>query len=132
MATAQDLMGLGVAPLLAEKLGDTPVRVSAAGTTIGDAAVISGNAKIAFIAAGTSAAVLRSPASADGPLLGQQIEVSNITGATVILYVRNATIYFIGVSVSGSTGVSIGIGQTAYMRPLTASTWVGSKSLVSA
>lgn len=132
MATKENLMGLGVPTFVAGLLGRTPVLATAAGTTMADARVAGGNEYDIVVAAGTGGVVLKSPASVDGYLLGDRIWVTNITGASIALYFRNGGSVIIGgVSVSGSLGLSVGIGQSCLVRPITASTWTVLGSVLS-
>lgn len=131
MATKENLMGLGMPHFLAGKVGRTPVLATAQGTTMADARLVGAEEYDAVAASGTGGLVIRSPASADGPCLGDQFWISNITGASVALYIRNALIYVNGVSVSGSLGLSVGIGQSCIARPITASTWTVIGSVLS-
>lgn len=129
MTTKADLIGLGIPSQPALRLGRTPILVTAQGTTMGDARVIGATEYDPIVATGTGGIVLRSPgsvASSDAlgsPLLGDQFFVTNITAASISLFVRNATIYVNGVSVSGSLGLSVGIGQSCIARAISATTW---------
>lgn len=124
MATKENLMGLGMNHILANRMGRTPALVTAQGTTMGDARVIVGTDYDAVIALGTGGVVLRSPGSAgSGVLLGDLFYFTNITAASIALYIRGAVAYVNGVSVSGSLGLSVGVGQSLIARPITASTW---------
>ena len=131
MATKENLMGMGMPHFLAGLLGRTPVLATAQGTTMADARVAANNEYDIIAATGTGGIVLRSPASVDGYLLGDEIWFSNITGASVALYIRNAAIYVNGVSVSGSLGLSVGVGQTCIAKPISASTWTVIGSVLS-
>lgn len=133
MATKENLMGLGVPHFVAGKLGHTPVLVTAASSSIGAARVVGQEEYDLYINAtnGGNGLVLKSPASVDGPLLGDEFWVTNILGASVALYIRNALIYVNGVSVSGSLGLSVGAGQTCIAKPLSASTWAVIGSVLS-
>lgn len=132
MATKENLMGLGVPMHVARRLGRTPVNVTAAGTTISDGTVIGGDQYDAVVATGTGGIVLRSPASAGSEvLLGDEYYITNITAASVALFVRNALIYVNGLSVSGTGGISIGVGQSCIIRPISASTWTCIGSVLS-
>lgn len=131
MATKDNLMGMGVPHFQAALLGRTPVLATAQGTTIADARVAANNEYDIIAATGTGGVVLRSPASVDGYLLGDQVFFTNITGASVSLYIRNAVAYVNGVSVSGSLGLSVGVGQSCIARPISASTWTVIGSVLS-
>jgi len=123
MATKEQLMGLGMPVFLAGKIGQTPSSVAAAGTTFGTATSVGGDNYNLFCNSGTGGVVLKSPASADGYNIGDEIKFTNYTSAAVALYTRNALIIFSAVSVSGSVGFSVQPGQTFTMMPITASTW---------
>jgi hypothetical protein len=132
MATKENLMGLGLPMHLANRLGRTPILVTVAGATIGDARVVGSEEYDLFVFAsnGGTGLVLKSPASAGtatqpfpGPLLGDQFMVANLLGAAVALYIRNALVLYSAVSVSGSGGVSMQPGQCFIFRPISASTW---------
>lgn len=132
MATKENLMGLGVPMHVARVLGRTPTLVTAAGTTISDGTVISGHSYDAVVATGTGGIVLKSPASVGSDvLLGDEFYISNITAASIAIFVRNALIYVNGLSVSGTGGISVGIGQSCILRPISASTWTCIGSVLS-
>lgn len=131
MATKENLMGMGVPHFVAGLLGRTPVLATAQGTTMADARVAGKDEYDIVAATGTGGVVLRSPASVDGYLLGDQVFFSNITTASVSLFIRNAVVYVNGVSVSGSLGLSVGIGQSCIARPISASTWTVIGSVLS-
>ncbi len=136
MATKENLMGLGVPHHLARRLGRTPVLATAAGTTIADARAIGGDEYDLLVAAGTGGLVMKSAGSVDsGVLLGDEFWISNMTAASVALFFRNAglgtAVYVNGVSVSGSLGLSIGVGQTCIAKCMTASVWTVIGSVLS-
>lgn len=124
MATKENLMGLGIPAQPALRLGRTPILVTAAGVSLGDGRVIQGTDYDVIVNSGTGGIVLRSMASADGPLAGDQFFITNMTAASISLWVRGGpAIYVNGVSVSGSLGLSVGIGQSCIARVITATTW---------
>ena len=123
MATKANLMGLGMPHHLAARVGRTPTLVTAEGTTLATAHVIGGTEYDVVVNSGSGGVVLRSPASADGRLMGDIFWVTNYLASAIALYTRNATVIFSAVSVSGSVGFSVQPGQTFGMQPITATTW---------
>ncbi len=126
MATKENLMGLGVPHFAAGVLGRTPSNVTCAGTTMASARVCGGTDYDLYIIASNSGngVVLKSPASTDGYMIGDEIWVANGLGASVALYIRNGTSVLVnGTSVSGSLGVSIGAAQQCIAKVISASTW---------
>lgn len=131
MATKANLMGLGMPHHLAARVGRTPILCTAAGSSISTGTVLGATEYDPVVATGTGGIVLRSPASAEGPLMGDEFYVTNITAASISLWIRNAVMYVNGVSVSGSLGLSVGVGQSCIARPISASTWTVIGSVLS-
>jgi len=143
MATPDNLMAFGVAHNLAQIQGAIPVITSVFGTSVGSAAQVGGNQYITVINASNSGSGLKMPqvggdGVGKGALLGDQYWVTNLLGASIAIYIANnalgsaVTIYGNGVSIAGTTGFSLQLGQSVIMRPVTVSTWIKISSLVSA
>ena len=135
MSTKEELMGLGIPHFQAQRLGNTPIAVTVAGATMGDARVCGlGEYDLQVHTSNGSGTglVLKSPASTDGYSLGDQISLVNLLSTSIVLYIRNAKVVFSGISVSGTGGVSVGTGQVCFIRPISASTWSILGSVLSA
>jgi hypothetical protein len=134
MATAQDLMGLGMPSQLARLLGTTPVQVSAAGTSVGDAPVIGVDRKCTILIAGTSSAsgaAIGTVGADSGPLLGDEIWVSNVVGGNITIYAKNNAQFMInGLTTSGGTGITLTSSQSVFLKVLTASVIAGIRASV--
>lgn len=132
MTTKTDLTGLGMSPFMADVLGETPTTLTVAGTTVGSASQIPGTQYSTILNTGTSA-VKVPKVGGEGPsgggTLGSQYRVVNLTAATVIVFAAAndlgsvVTFYGSGVSSPGTTGLSLAIGRTAVLEPITVSTW---------
>ena len=135
MATGQNLAGLGMPVQLAARVGMHVQAVTCAGTTAGAATQLPGRQGIYYVNAsnsgsGVALAQVGGQGAGKGQLLGDEVTVANIIGATIYVYANaNAagsavTIYGDGVSTAGTTGVSIATGQQAFFNPITISTWI--------
>lgn len=135
MATANDLMGLGLPPQLAAILGRTPSTVTGQGASLASATRCNYLQKVIYVNAtnGGAGVVLATVGGADGYLLGDLVSVTNegTPGGNVTLYLANsAKLLLNGASVAGATGISVTIGQTVLLQPVTSSVWVGVRSSV--
>ncbi len=135
MATPENLMGLGLPHILARVLGNGVYTLTATGSTAGDAKQIPGIPGVYFINAGTSAVVLPL-VGGDGPtkgaLLGDKFYISNIAASLVVFAANNdkgsaVTIFGNGISVVGTTGLSLVSGWQGLFIPITISTWFSGK-----
>lgn len=145
MATARDYMNLGVSSPLARRLpgtGTLPVATSVGGSSSGSAVGIGGNNYKVFITASNTGSGALLPqvggqlSASAGALLGDEFWITNGLSATIAIYAANTaagsavTLYGQAASVAGTTGVSIGTGQTGIFTPFTASTWLYIRSSV--
>ena len=130
MALGQDYMGLGLPHLLAARLANPPVLMTAYGTSSGSANQIAGTSYFVIANSGTSS--LKLPVvggDQNGALLGDRYVIGNITSASVAVYAANnslgsaVTFYTTGASTAGTTGVSVGVGSLVEFLPVTISTW---------
>jgi hypothetical protein len=135
MATPENLMGLGMHPILSRVLGKGIYTITATGSTAGDAKQIPGVPGIYFVNTGTSAVVLPlvgGEPPTGGALLGDEFMVANIAASLVVFAANNAkgsavTIFGNGISVAGTTGLSITSGWMGWFYPITISTWFMAK-----
>lgn len=133
MATAENLMAMGVAALLAQKTGITPVLVTCGGGSAGSATQMSGNNRSWYVNASNSGSGVLLPqvGGDNGVLLGDICVLTNLLGASIMVYSANnaagsaVTIYGKGTSAAGTTGTSVAPGLPAYLQAITVSTWVG-------
>jgi len=131
MANPENLMGLGLPPIIARYLSNGVYTITATGSTAGDAKQIPGIPGIYFVNAGTSAVVLPlvgGDPPTGGALLGDTFQVCNIAASLVVFAANNAkgsavTIFGNGISVVGTTGLSVVSGWQGYFYPITISTW---------
>jgi len=135
MATANDLIGLGLPPQLAAVLGRTPSSVTGQGSTAASATRCNYLQKAIYVNATNSGAgiILATVGGPDGYLLGDIVTVTNsgTPGGNVTLYLGNsAKLLLNGASVAGATGVAVTIGETILLSPVTTSVWVGVRSSV--
>jgi hypothetical protein len=147
MATAQNLMAYGMASPLARRMGRTPVITSACGATSGLASLIGGAQYLTLVTitvGGSSSAGLVLPqiggqvSATSGALLGDDFFIQNNTVGSILIFAANnalgsaVTLYGNAASAAGTTGISAPTGQSVLLRPITVSTWVYMKSIVSA
>lgn len=136
MATANDLLGMGMPPALARIIGQTVASITAATSTSAAAAPqITTDAKVANVNGGTSVAAVGSIGGNSGLLNGDEVWVFNNSGAAIILWVMSATsggatIYGGTASVAASTGVSISAAGAAFLKIVSPSTvWLSRLSV---
>lgn len=138
MATADNLMGLGLAHLLAARVGLNVRAVTCGGTSAGSATQLAGTPGLYFVNASNGGSGVALPqvggdGIGKGILLGDPVEVANVIGATIYVYANaNAagsavTLYGMGVSTAGTTGISVATGWEGIFKPVTVSTWVFTK-----
>lgn len=135
MATPQNLMGLGMPHLLAARVAMSVVSVTVAGATAGAAKQLPGEQGIYVVNASNSGSGLALPLVGGqyGCLLGDELTIANIVGATIYVYANAngagsvVTLYGDGVSTAGTTGISVATGFNAIFRPITMSTWIYTK-----
>lgn len=135
MANPENLMGLGLPPILARVLANGVYTITATGSTAGDAKQIPGVPGVYFVNAGTSAVVLPlvgGDPPLGGALLGDKFYISNIAASLVVFAANNSkgsvvTVYGNGISVVGTTGMSLISGWQGLFMPITISTWFSGK-----
>ena len=135
MATPENLMGLGMPPFLAERVGGGVTFISAEGATAGAAKQIPGKPGVYVVNAGTSGVALPlvgGDSINSGALLSDSFVIANIAASLVVFAVNNAkgsvvTFYGNGISTAGTTGVSLVSGWQATFRPISVSTWIYTK-----
>lgn len=141
MATKENLIGLGVNHMLADRIGVTPVITSVGGSSAGSALRMGGTQYLTVITASNSGSGLRLPdvgASAGTSndnfralLGGPPFMITNNFGAAIQIYAANndfgsaVTLVVRGSAIAGTTGVSLGVNQSGIFYPVTVSTWVG-------
>lgn len=138
MARSTDLMGLGLPHLLAQRIGDDPIAVTAAGAAIGSATTLGGAQSTIFVNASNSGSGIKLPqiGGDNGCLLGDEFNITNLLSATIAIYAstNNAgsamQIFANSTSATGSTGMSLISGAVGIFRAITVSTWIGIKSSV--
>lgn len=138
MARSIDLMGLGLPYLVAQRLGDDPTAITAAGQTVASAAQLAGAPSIWYVNASNSGSGIKLPqlGGDGGALLGDEFVIANLLSATIAIYAttNNAgsavAIYANSTSATGSTGMSLISGAVGIFRAITVSTWIAIKSSV--
>lgn len=103
MATASDLVGLGIPPLPALYLSNTPQAVTAAGTATGTATVLTKDASFVNVTTAGSQDGIRF--ASDTPL-GKMIVVFNLASTTANVYPSTG-----GAINGGSTDAAVTIAQ---------------------
>ena len=105
MATPSDLCGLGVAPELAQRLGNAPVAVTAAGTTQATATTLQGGRIYNVTTGGSTTGVILNSNMANGSWIAV-----NVTSATsgVVYAPGSATIN----GTAGATGITVAQNKT--------------------
>ncbi len=128
MARNVDLMGLGLAPFLANIMSDNPSFVTATGAAAGSATQISNGQELVVITATATGNYIALLAGATGALLGDAITVCNISTSAVVVTTPTSTVlYGGGVSATGTTGISVSSGAFMTFWPASSSVWVGLK-----
>ncbi len=138
MARSLDLMGLGLPHILAGRVGDDPTPATATGQTVASAVQLGGLPSIWYVNASNSGSGVKLPpvGGDTGCLLGDDITIANLLGATIYVYAStNAAgsamaMYGNATSATGSTGVSLISGAVAMFQAITVSTWLFSKASV--
>lgn len=136
MATKNDLMGLGMAHMLAGIIGATPTNPIIAGSTVGSATQMGGQDYFAVPITGTSGLKLPTIGGGDGILLTTPVVVMNMTAAAIVLFASSnaagsaVSMFLNGTSAAGSTGMSLLSGHGAILWAGSVSTWVGIKTSV--
>lgn len=132
MATPSNLMGLGMGPFLATRLGMNVIAVTCAGDSSPIAKSLPGQPGVYYVNASNSGSGVALPAvgGQSGVLLGDEITIANILGATIAVYANAnsagsaVTLFGRGLSAAGTTGVSLATGIVGTFYPITVSTWV--------
>lgn len=144
MATKQNLMAYGMSSPLARRMGYTPKLFTASGASQASAPGIGGDSYLTVINATNSGSGVQMPqvggqvAATSGALLGDSFYIWNLLTASICIYAANnslgsaVTFYGNGVSAAGTTGISVPTGQSVQIMPVTISTYVYLKSVVSA
>jgi len=131
MATKENLIGLGVPAILADRIGTNPSFVTAYGASPASANPIGGSQFITVVMTGTSSLRVPQIGGNDGALVGDEFWVVNLTAASIKVYALSTylgsavTFYQKGTSVVGATGMSVEAGGSVILKPVTMSTWVG-------
>lgn len=140
MVTKTELMGLGIPPIVAELLANTPIRTSAFGATQASAAPMAARSQLIMITATNNGSGISmplptgDPTNGAGAANGDVFFVMNALSANIQIYSANnaqgsAVTFFVNaVSAAGTTGFSLAAGNMAVLMPVTGSTWVGIKS----
>src|SRR5215472_7566409 len=132
MATKQNLMGMGVGPILARRQATDPQTAIAVGSTAASAFQLGGDQYfITFTStsAGQGSVTLPAVGGDNGALLGDDYIINNQTGATMEVFGPTGT----SISISGqnqslSTGISLASHSSLTLYPITASSWMGIRS----
>ena len=123
-----DLMGLGVPPLRAERLGNEAYTVTAQGATRASATVLGRSQYLNTVTATNSGAgvVLPGLGGDNGCLIGDDFIINNQVAGGITLYApTGTTISMLGSAQSGSGGVALSSHTTATLYPVTVTTWIG-------
>lgn len=133
MATATDLMGLGVGHLMALRVGWNVYSVTAQGASLASANPVGSYNSLVFVNSTNSGSGVKLPqVGGDNPgvLLGDEIAIINTLGATIAVYATtnalgsSVSIIGMGAATAGTTGVSIPSNCVGYFQPITISTWL--------
>ena len=118
MALAQHLIGLGVAPELARRLGNEPSAKTGVTTALATGTAITNNFTMTTTASSQTAFVLPSVEAGSGPFL-----ITNPSATTALIYPNTSSETING----GSAGASVSLAQnkTALYFKTGALTWVG-------
>jgi len=138
MATPENLMGLGLAHLLAARVGIRVQAVTVQGTSAGSAKQLGGFPALYFVNASNSGSGVALPlvggdAFDRGIALADPVIVANTLGATIYVYANNnaagsaVTLLGAGAANTGTTGVSVASNFNAIFQPITVSTWIFTK-----
>jgi hypothetical protein len=123
-----DLMGLGLPPLLAERMATEPTIAVAQGGTRASASIIGRSQYLTCFNASNSGAgaVLPVLGGDQGALLGDDFIINNqITGGMTLYAPTGFAISMAGALASGSGGVALSSHTTTTLYPVSASTWIG-------
>jgi len=129
MATKQNLMGMGVGPILARRQATDPQTAAAVGSSQASAFQIGGDQyflSFTSITAGQGACSLPAVGGDNGALLGDDYIINNQTAATLEVFGPTGT----SISISGSnqslsSGISLSIHKSLTLYPITSSSWMG-------
>ena len=132
MATKNNLLGMGVGPILARRQATDPTTAVAVGGSFASAFQIGGDQYfITFTStsAGQGACALPAVGGDNGALLGDDFIINNQTAATMEVFgPAGTTISISGVNQSLSTGISLTVHNSLTLYPITASSWMGIRS----
>jgi hypothetical protein len=136
MARVSDLMGLGMAHLLAARIGEDPVLITVAGVAAGSATQIGPTQSAVYVNSSNSGSGIKMPNIGGDPgcLLGDDFTITNSLGQSICVYAANnasgSIVIFMGngASTTGTTGVSIATGQQGYFQAITPSVWAYTKT----
>ena len=127
MASAQDLMGLGMPPFLARQLTSGPHTVTAVGATVGSATQIPAAQFLTIVNTGTSSVKVPQIGGDNNALLGlPAYHIVNLTAATIAIYAAsNAAGSAVTFYTSAASGIllSCAIGKVAQLVPISVSSW---------
>jgi hypothetical protein len=115
MALATDLMGVGIPPEQATRLGVAIASVTANGTAQGDATTLTG--RVSLVTTDTDETGVILPASAE---IGSVWEVHNISSTTAVLYPPSGGNIDAG---SDNAGVNIAQNRGRIVRRVSATAW---------
>jgi hypothetical protein len=121
MTTATDLLGLGLPPELARRLGNTPLSVNAAGTTYATAYVpdpLMGNL-FSVTAADASHVGVALPTNAE---LGTILIWNNVSSQAVTVFTQNGASGTIN-GTAGNTGISLIQNKTIFTIKFSQTAW---------
>lgn len=116
MSTVQDLMGLGLAPALAARLGNTPASLTGVGTAQVGAAAINQHVTYGAAESGQTAYVLPSGAS-----LGSVFYYYNTGAATALVYPPSGNSINAG---AGDAAFSVATHKPGMFVRMTSTTWM--------
>lgn len=130
MAEIKDLMGLGLGPFLARRVGVSSINATAQGASLASATQLNNHSQIAYVISTNSGSGLKLPAiGGDGCTLTDMIIVANFLGAAIQVYASNScTITGSGASASGNTGFTVATCNQVMFFPVTATSWIAIKA----
>lgn len=131
MAQFSDLMGLGISPDLSKLIDISCITTSCTGSTYASGYAVSGNSDLLYVTATNSGNFISIPAvgGATGCLVGDVFVIVNAMVNDSLIYATpaNTKIYTSGVSVVGTTGVSVPGMRTLALFAITTSSYMALK-----
>ena len=128
MAGKTNLIGLGMPYMLAELLANGREFITAQGSTFGSASSIGPKNYFSVINASNSGNYVALPNVGGDPgcLLADEFKIVNLLSASIVVTTPSGTtIYYGGVSTTGTTGVSVAGGKIGTFYPVSPSVWAG-------